>query len=223
MTWIKICGTTNLEDAEAAVEAGANALGFVFYERSLRNIDPAATREIVRRLPATVDKIGVFVDRSVEAIAQVVANVGLTGVQLHSKNVPAGQAGELDAIKAHHPGLKAILACRAQDLEGGICVSEDTRQRIYAMLVDSGSSTQVGGTGKAFDWYKAQGMIQSLSLIMPVIIAGGLNPENVGDAMDLFQPYGVDVVSGVEARPGKQDPAKVRAFVQAVRRAEKST
>jgi phosphoribosylanthranilate isomerase len=220
MTWIKICGTTNLEDAEAAVEAGANALGFVFYERSARNIKPAVAREIVSHLPKMVERIGVFVDQSIEDMLQIAESVGLTGVQLHSDS--ARRIDEAVAMKARTSVLKTILVFQAQDLKESILISENARKTVYAVLVDSGSDIQVGGTGKKFDWNKTQRMIQSLSLLIPVIIAGGLNAENVADAMNLFQPFGVDVVSGVEARPGKKDHAKVRTFVQAVRLAEKS-
>jgi len=222
MTWIKICGTTNLEDAQTAIEAGADALGFVFYERSPRTIDQTIAHDIVAHLPANVDKIGVFVDQSADVIAQIADKVGLTGVQLHGKRGDGSRVDELAALRAHASGLKVIPVCQARDLEEGVLLSEDARRGFYAVLVDSGSNSQIGGTGKTFDWGKAREAIQSLSLIMPVIVAGGLNSNNVGEAMNMFQPYGVDVVSGVEANPGKKDPAKVRAFVQAVRRAETS-
>lgn len=222
MTWIKICGTTNLEDAQTAVEAGADALGFVFYERSPRTIDQIVARNIVAHLPASVDKIGVFVSQSAEAISQIVDKVGLTGVQLHGKRGDGSRVDDLATLRAHGSGLKVIPVCQARDLVEGILLSQDSRRGLYAVLVDSGSGSQVGGTGKTFDWGQARGAIQSLSLIMPVIVAGGLNSDNVGEAMNMFQPYGVDVVSGVEAKPGKKDPAKIRAFVQAVRRAETS-
>ncbi len=222
MTWIKICGTTNLEDAQTAVEAGTDALGFVFYERSPRTIDQKLARNIVARLPATVEKIGIFVDQSAEAIHQIADEVGLTGVQLHGRHGAGSRVVEMAAPEANRSRLKVISVCQARDLEGGTFLSEDARRGLYAVLVDSGSNAQIGGTGKTFDWGKAREAIQSLSLIMPVIVAGGLNSNNVGEAMNMFQPYGVDVVSGVEAKPGKKDPAKVRAFVQAVRRAETS-
>jgi phosphoribosylanthranilate isomerase len=220
MTWIKICGTTNLEDARTAVNAGADALGFVFYDKSPRKIGAAAARDIAAELPPNIEKVGVFVDQSPAHINAVVASVGLTAVQLHGRH-SNGYLDELIALRAEKTSLKLILVRQADELVDNMFTSEDARKIIFALLVDSGSSDSPGGTGKTFDWNKKRGIIQSLSLTIPIMIAGGLNPENVGEAMNLLQPFGVDVASGVEARPGKKDPEKVRAFVQAVRRAEK--
>jgi phosphoribosylanthranilate isomerase len=223
MTWIKICGTTNLEDALVAVDAGADALGFVFYEKSPRNTDPETARSIVADLPPQVEKIGVFVNDSLDQVQTVAKRVALTGVQLQADRY-AGGAEELFDLKKHSPQLKVILAYSVpRVMEGGsLFVSTEAQQMIYALMLDSGSATQPGGTGKTFDWKGAQALVLGANLMLPVIVAGGLDPSNVAEAMDLFQPWGVDIVSGVESTPGKKDPQKVRAFVKAVREADKT-
>jgi phosphoribosylanthranilate isomerase len=219
MTWIKICGTTNLEDALVAVEAGADAVGFVFYEKSPRCVSVEAARQIVQKLPEDVEKVGVFVGEPADQIQKIAKQVALTTVQLYG-----GTAKNRDQ---DWPGLqesyKVILAISGDRLsEGGIFVGAEAKKALRAILVDSGSGQQPGGTGTRFDWEESYGMVRGLSLITPVIVAGGLNPANVTAAILRFQPWGVDVASGVEAKPGKKDPEKVRAFVKAVREADKS-
>ncbi|HWX92284.1 MAG TPA: phosphoribosylanthranilate isomerase [Terriglobales bacterium] len=226
MTWVKICGTTNLEDALLAVDAGADALGFVFDDKSPRRVEVESVREIVRQLPQGVEKVGIFVDHRPEQIRQIVQRAGLTAVQLHRIEArPAGFWPASQAAFKERLGVpKLMVAISGERLtESGFFLGDEARKQLYAVLIDSGTAAQPGGTGKQFDWSEeTRGMIQVISLSVPVIVAGGLNPENVGQALELFQPFGIDVVSGVEARPGKKDPEKVRAFVQAVRRAEKS-
>jgi phosphoribosylanthranilate isomerase len=222
VTWVKICGMTNLEDAEVAVEAGADAVGFVFYEQSPRNIDPAAARNIAVNLPQKLEKVGVFVNRSIEEVQQLVEQVGLSAVQFYPGR-SSGTVTELLALKKNRAELKLIVVCPADELsQGGLLISEDLRKALYALMFDSGTGTQPGGTGKRFDWNEARGVLQVMSVTVPVIVAGGLNPTNVAEAISLFQPYGVDVASGVERQPGKKDPEKVRAFVKAVREADQS-
>jgi phosphoribosylanthranilate isomerase len=216
MTWIKICGTTNLEDGRLAVEAGADALGFVFYERSPRNVDPDKVREIVAQLPSGVEKVGVFVDHSFRQMREVVQATGLTAVQFHSRNWK--NIEDLLGSNGNIAATRIIMALPADELSQADSLIQT--HHIHAIMLDSGSSQTPGGTGKTFDWKKAQGLIQAMSLSIPVIVAGGLTPLNVAEAMKLFQPYGVDVASGVEAKPGKKDPDKVRAFIQAVRAAQ---
>jgi phosphoribosylanthranilate isomerase len=222
MTWIKICGMTNLEDALVAVDAGADAVGFVFYEKSPRNIDVETAREIVEKLPSGVEKVGVFVDHEAQRIHEIVLNAGLTAVQLHGKlsmeSVWKDQRPAAESIGVS----KLIPMIHADTLkEGGLLISQRAHEKIFAVLLDSGSDGANGGTGTPFDWEATRGMVQSMSLLVPVIVAGGLTPVNVSKAMELFQPFGVDVVSGVEARSGKKDPERVRAFVNAVRGVEK--
>ena len=225
MTWVKICGTTNLEDALVAVEAGADAVGFVFYEKSPRNISVEAAREIVGKLPAGVEKVGVFADLESEQIREIVLKVGLTVVQLHGNR-------SLESVwKDQRPAeecvgvSKLIRTLHGDTLKDGefLILKGRAGESFFATLLDSRSNGAVGGTGTTFDWEATQRAVQTMSLMVPVIVAGGLTPVNVSEAMRLFQPFGVDVVSGVEARPGKKDPEKVRAFVRAVRAAERAS
>jgi phosphoribosylanthranilate isomerase len=223
MTWVKICGITNVEDALTAADAGADALGFVFYERSPRHVTPDAVRDIVRKLPAKIDKVGVFVEEPPEIIRQVVQEVGLTVVQLYTQTGKPERIKDLIATsKAGVP--KLIVAKPAADLKGGnLYILGDNKDiaAIYALLLDSGSGGSPGGTGKRFDWVEARWWARGAKALVPVIVAGGLEPSNVAVAMRLCQPWGVDVSSGVEASPGKKDPEKVRAFIAAVREEDK--
>ena len=215
MTWVKICGITSLEDAQAAVAAGADALGFVFYEQSLRKMTPQSAAKIVATLPSEIEKVGVFVDHSAGQASEIAALVGLTGVQLAQNSIM-----ERQNRLAGWP--KIILTISSDRLERGEpAANEDMRGLADVFLVDSSSVAQPGGTGRTFDWNRARPAVQALSAIRPVIVAGGLTPSNVTDAMRLLRPWGVDVASGVEARPGKKNPDKVRAFVEAVRKADK--
>jgi phosphoribosylanthranilate isomerase len=224
VTWVKICGITNLEDALTAVDAGADALGFVFYENSPRKTEPQLAREIVEKLPDQVDKVGVFVDNDPEAIRRIVSNAKLNAVQLHGEAskelIWSDPRGAIECV-----GVSKIIPVIPGDSlkSGGVLLSQWAYEKIFAVLLDSQSNGTVGGTGKTFDWEATRGMVQSLSLRIPVIIAGGLTVSNVKEAVRLFQPFGVDVSSGVEARPGKKDPEKVRAFVRAVREAERNS
>lgn len=226
MTWVKICGTTNLEDALLAVDAGADALGFVFYEKSSRHVDVETVREIVRELPEKVEKVGVFVDQTAADIRGIVGQTNLTAVQLHRTTAVARDIPLVtqETAEQRFGASKLIAVVPGEKLaNGGFLVADETRKQLYAVLIDSGSPLKPGGTGKPFGWNEeTRGMLQAISFVVPVIVAGGLSSTNVGEAMALFQPWGVDVASGVESRPGKKDPDKVRAFVQAVRRAEKS-
>jgi phosphoribosylanthranilate isomerase len=216
MTWVKICGMTNLEDALTAVDAGADAVGFVFYEKSPRNISVEAAREIVQKLPQRVEKVGVFVDLESEQIREVVLRAGLSAVQLHGER-SAESVGRDLASSPNCVGVSKVISvihgeALKDDLLFGVTISN-----MFAILLDSRSNEAMGGTGTNFDWEATQGAVQQMSLTVPVIVAGGLTPMNVGGAIRMFQPFGVDVASGVEARPGKKDPKKVRAFVSAVR------
>ena len=233
MTWIKICGITNLEDALTAVEAGADALGFVFYQRSPRCIDPETAREIVTRLPDKIEKVGVFVEQTAEEVHEIVGRTGLTAVQLYQQQC---------AEALHHVQALAFPTTRSQTkiifaipgdpvaAPGGVHVNEGAslfisksfKDILFAVLVDSGSATQPGGTGQRFDWIGARAFVPAPGSLIPTIVAGGLQPSNVSVAMSLLHPWGVDVASGVEARPGKKDPEKIKAFIAAVRLAEKS-
>jgi phosphoribosylanthranilate isomerase len=261
MTWVKICGTTNLEDALAAVDAGANAVGFVFYRRSRRAVDLATVRAIVEKLPDAMGRIGVFVNESVEKVVDIVHQAGLTAVQLHGEE-------DVEYSRALYrklgnggprPMIFRSLAARVFDVPDDECVGWDPVQAgileldenyhgqrvrklhvaedgdlflethgfrpgvIGGILLDSSTPTQRGGTGRTFDWERVRPWVGVMNSISKLVVAGGLTSRNVGDAMAMLHPWGVDVVSGVESRPGKKDWEKLRAFVQAVRRAEKSS
>jgi|SRR5271166_1852373 len=226
MTWVKICGITNLEDAETAVEAGADALGFVFYEKSPRKIDPETAREIVAKLPASVERVGVFAGDAPERWAQIARECQLTAVQL-AMFFCAGDSHTPNAA-SHAAGIatdtKVYIALPATVVAGGqmrLDFPESFGTMVDAIFVDSGSVQQPGGTGKAFDWAKAAPAVETMKTSVKVVVAGGLTPANVAEAMRILRPWGVDVSSGVEARPGKKDPEKVRAFIAAVREADK--
>jgi len=221
MTWVKICGITNLEDALTAVEAGADALGFVFYEKSPRRTDAERVREIVARLPAGTEAVGVFVKESAERIAESVRQTGLTAVQLSQGEPVAGFIKYLRTEPNMNPRPKIISVIPGGELsDGNFFIADELKNALHALLIDSISAAQPGGTGTRFDWKQARGMVEMLRLRIPTIVAGGLTPENVTEALSLLHPWGVDVSSGVESRPGKKDPEKVRAFVAAVRQAE---
>jgi phosphoribosylanthranilate isomerase len=215
---------TNLEDALTAVDAGADAVGFVFYEKSPRNISVEAAREIVEKLPESVEKVGVFVDLESERIREIVLAVGLGAVQLHGDKSMNCLWEDLRPSAQSVGASKLIPMMYAETLRDcGFLINEDVRDQIFAILLDSRSEVTPGGTGATFDWESTRDIVQAISLLVPVIVAGGLTPGNVREAMRLFQPFGVDVVSGLEASPGKKDPEKVRAFVKAVRDADRKT
>jgi phosphoribosylanthranilate isomerase len=212
MTWVKICGMTNLEDALVAVDAGADAVGFVFYDKSPRCVGLETAREIVGKLPAEVEKVGVFVNENVDGPAEVLEQVGLTTAQVYSKSIREWMQWYQTAER------KLMWAIPGHTLREDFFISLGALDKpISALLVDSGSEDRPGGTGERFDWEGAQIGISSLEQKVPVVVAGGLTPHNVDHAIKTLRPWGVDVASGVEASPGKKDPEKVRAFVRAVR------
>jgi phosphoribosylanthranilate isomerase len=221
MTWVKICGMTNLEDALTAVEAGADAVGFVFYEKSARNISVEAAREIVEKLPAGVEKVGVFVNETPARVSAIADEVGLTAVQFHGDEHQNPEMFVTDRRSFFCIPAEYASATRKRDqaIEAVIRLPNN----LGAVMLDSGTSEQRGGTGKAFDWQEARAWVSSMKQLHPIVICGGLNADNVSGAIGILRPWGVDVASGVEARPGKKDPEKVRAFVQAVRELDRRT
>ncbi|HEY1159177.1 MAG TPA: phosphoribosylanthranilate isomerase [Terracidiphilus sp.] len=212
--WIKICGNTTLEDARLAVEAGADAVGFVF-AASPRRVTVAEVAAIGSHLPATVEKIGVFVDAQLEEIYSTVRAAGLTGVQLHWEAGPQLPA-KLRALLG--PELRVLrvvhVSAGAEELATEQIAQHARDPNVDAVLVDSRTATAVGGTGVAFDWAAAgKSLLQNAEARKRLIAAGGLDAENVAQAIARLQPWGVDVVSGVESAPGRKDPAKLRAFI----------
>jgi phosphoribosylanthranilate isomerase len=215
--WIKICGTTSLEDARLAVEAGADAVGFVFAP-SPRRVSVEHAAGIVAGLPGEIEKIGVFVDAAFAEIEAAVERCGLTGVQLHSEagaELPARLkerfGAGLSVLRVAHFDAEAVKAVEAIDAD----------PNVDAVLIDSRTATAVGGTGMAFDWDAAREALfeQNGAVRKPRIAAGGLTPANVREAIATLRPWGVDVVSGVEAAPGRKDAEKVLAFVAGARAA----
>jgi phosphoribosylanthranilate isomerase len=213
MTWVKICGMTNLEDALTAVDAGADAVGFVFYEKSPRNISVEAAREIVEKLPERVEKVGVFVNETPERVSTISDEVGLTAVQFHGD--------EFENPEKYAVNRKAFFCLPAvetiQKWKSSVFFTFQHFPNLAGVMLDSGTRETHGGTGKTFAWGEAHGFVKATGALHPVVIAGGLTPANVEWALEFLQAWGVDVTSGVEARPGKKDPEKVRAFVRAVR------
>lgn len=191
--WVKICGITSQGDAAAAVDAGADAIGFIFVPASKRHIAPAAAAAI--KVPAGVMKVGVFVDMPVYEIRRIRDLVGLSLVQLHGRETPVMAAGLGNAIKVFRRGLPLARVAAFPD--------------VIAMF-----DGPEGGSGQKADWTVAR----QCARLRQVILAGGLTPENVGGAIRAVRPWGVDVSSGVEASPGVKDHAKVKAFVAAARK-----
>ena len=215
--WIKICANTSLEDALLAAEAGADAVGFVFAP-SPHRVSAAQAAAIVPQLPATVEKIGVFVDAALEEIVSTVEACGLTGVQLHfdaDSELPARLhqrlGPELRILRVVHFGWESSEPQTARIADYA------QSPHVDAVLVDSRTAMAVGGTGVAFDWTAARKTLFQDARACKLIAAGGLNPANVAEAIAILRPWGVDVASGVEAAPGRKDPAKVRKFVARAR------
>jgi phosphoribosylanthranilate isomerase len=213
--WIKICGNTNLEDAQLAVEAGADAVGFVFAQ-SPRRVNAAQVSAITPHLPEAIEKYGVFVDADFEEIVRAVLESGLTGVQLHtSRNLLLPSK-----LREHFgPALRILQVVHyARDFAKQLDILRKN-PAIDAVLVDSRTATAVGGTGTRFDWHAASHGFRNSAPHLRLIAAGGLNAENVAEAIRTLQPWGVDVASGVESAPGRKDPDRVKAFVSAAKTA----
>ena len=207
MVRVKICGITNLADAKAAVDLGAHALGFNFYEKSPRNISPADAYKIIRELPDKIEAAGVFVNWSPEAIIALARAVDLDTVQLHGDETAAiarEAAKYFQVTKAMRVG-KGFRRAQLKPFESVV----------RAFLFDAARSGQFGGTGHRTDWSRARRAAKTHR----IILAGGLTPENIAEAILYVRPYAVDVASGVESRPGKKDPARLRQFFAEVSRA----
>jgi phosphoribosylanthranilate isomerase len=217
--WIKICGNTSLEDALLAAEAGADAVGFVFAP-SPRRVTAAQVAAIVPRLPESLEKIGVFVDASLEEIDSTVRAAALTGVQLHFDASLKLTARLRETLG---PKLRILRVIHFHAQAVGAAPTNMNDPNIDAVMVDSRTASSVGGTGIAFDWSTASTTLFQNEEVRKrhLVVAGGLNPENVAEAIATLQPWGVDVVSGVEATPGRKDPDKVRAFIANARAANR--
>jgi phosphoribosylanthranilate isomerase len=207
--WIKICGTTTLADAQLALEAGADAVGFVFAP-SPRRVTPEQVAAITSELPQGIEKIGVFSERALDEIATTVRTAGLTGVQLHFD-----AATELTAQLRNRFGstLKILRVVRFAAEAPTVAPVLMDDANADAVLVDSCSKSGSGGTGLSFDWDLAATTIFRGHPARKMIVAGGLHAANIAEAIRRLRPWGVDVASGVEAAPGSKDAAKLRAFI----------
>lgn len=260
MTWIKICGTTNLDDALAACDAGANALGFVFYPKSPRAVSLETARSIIAKVPQGIEKVGVFVNETVDRVRDTVKQTGLTAVQLHGDESVEFSRALFKKLGngSGRPTIFRTWAAKVFDVAAGESVGWDPvavglvepdeaykGKRVHkihvakngdlflethgfrhgvisGVLLDSSNDERRGGTGEAFDWERVQPWAGIINSISKLIVAGGLRPGNVQEAIHLLHPWGVDVSSGVEREPGKKDLRKVRAFIHAVRAMEET-
>jgi phosphoribosylanthranilate isomerase len=202
---VKICGNTSYEDAALALDLGADAVGFVFYDKSSRHIAPSTAREIVKKLPPFAVKVGVFVNEfDIEVVRSISQMCGLTVIQLHG-----GESPEYCTRLSDFTLIKAFRVNETFD------PSHVGHFPVSAVLLDAYDADTYGGTGRLFDWSKA---VSAKQYARSIILAGGLNPENVGLAIKMVKPYAVDVCSGVECKPGQKDKLLLRAFMNEIER-----
>jgi phosphoribosylanthranilate isomerase len=216
LTWIKFCGTTSLADAMASIAAGADAVGFIFAP-SKRQVNASQVKTITQELPVEIEKIGVFMDERVENILSIVESAGLTGVQLHGRESSDDVARLAEQLRgeqrSRNQRFRVIKTVLVKDNFPEELQTMHAVRPPDCILLDAGA-----GSGKTFAWDAARELVHSSKA--QLIVAGGLTPENVGDAVAMLSPWGVDVVSGVELQAGKKDPQKLNAFVDSVRKAE---
>lgn len=209
-TRIKICGITRGEDALLAVGLGASALGFNFYPPSPRYIAPPAARALIRQLPPFVMTVGVFADETeADRVVAVAQEAGVAAIQLHGPKFPD---------PSEESRFEAFSLIRAVAVGDGFRPQDLARFKASAFLLDTLDPASRGGTGKTFDWSLAR----EAKRFGPIILAGGLTPENVCQAIMEVRPFAVDVASGVESAPGKKDPFRLRAFFAAVEQADRT-
>ncbi len=199
---VKICGITNVSDALTAADAGADMLGFVFDDRSPRHVSTRAAAGMVQQLPPFIVRVGVFVDAPEDLVMRAIGDCGLNLLQFHGNETPEYCA---------QFGLMSLKAFRVRDADSLRALAGFATD---AWLLDAYSPDKPGGTGESFDWDLA---LEATKIGRPIFLAGGLTPENVAEAVRKVRPYAVDVSSGVEAAPGRKDPAKVRAFIKAAK------
>jgi phosphoribosylanthranilate isomerase len=222
MTRVKICGITNLEDARMAVRADADALGFIFVENTPRFVTPEQVVPIIRRLPPFVTPVGIFWNHPAGHVKAVIEACGLRAIQFHGDETPE------DCQGYSVPVIKTIKLPPATTIDGlpEFRVTERFgaflyRKVVAAYLLDSQARWSEGEGREPLEWRGIRLMtdMSPRDSQVPIVLSGGLTPDNVATAVDIVRPYAVDVNSGVEARPGKKDPDKVRRFIEAARRA----
>jgi len=204
MVKIKICGMTNKADAISASRLGADMLGFVFYKKSKRCVEAVVARDIISGLPASILKVGVFVDEEPGKVLDLAATASLDALQFHGSETPEYCA----SFRGKYKVIKAFRLKERKDLKD----INDYGVDLY--LLDTFKSGTAGGTGKAFDWK----IVTDFEFLRPVILSGGLNPKNVSRAIREVVPYGVDVSTGVEESPGKKDPELMKKFIEEARK-----
>ncbi|HID69394.1 MAG TPA: phosphoribosylanthranilate isomerase [Desulfobacterales bacterium] len=212
-TRIKMCGMTRIKDIEMGIAVGLDALGFIFYDKSPRNVTPDFVRSVVAKIPPFIDCVGVFVDRDRKEVEEIVEYCGLSHAQLHGNEDPK----YCERLERFASPCHVIKAFRVGDQSKSTNFSpyDDV---VHGYLLDTYIKGNAGGTGEVFDW----SLIDRLGLQRPVILAGGLSTDNVEDAIKLVGPFGVDVNSGIEIEPGIKDHSKLKEFVRKVRLTELS-
>jgi len=201
-TRIKICGITRYEDARIAANLGVDALGFIFFQKSPRYIAPDDAAAIIRRLPPFVSRVGVFVNESIDTIHEITGRTGIDTLQLHGTETP------------EFCNLFSLPVVKTFSIKPDTDLSVIETYKTSGILLDTWSGAMHGGSGKTFDWSQAR---QVCTLHSNVVIAGGLGPSNVEDALDALNPYGLDINSGVEIQPGIKNPHKIRDVVNIIR------
>lgn len=207
MVGVKICGITNIGDAYWAAESGADALGFIFYPKSQRYIAPERAKEIIHKIPGSIGKVGVFVNQEIQAVKEIVSFCGLHLIQLHGDESPdyCGQFSRSTLIKT-------VSVCTEEE------VQRLEHYPVKAILVDTHDPDRYGGTGKKSDWALAL----KVKKTHPLILAGGLNEENIKRAIETVRPDALDINSGVEISPGKKDAHKIREIMEIIRATDRT-
>lgn len=211
-TRVKVCGITRPEDAKKATELGVDALGFIFVRKSPRCIDVRKAWDIIRSIPSFISRVGVFVNSDIEMVKGVVDECGLSQVQLHGEE-------SVDYCRQLKDWRRSLSICKAFRVRKDSCGEEleNYTDNVHSILLDTYVSGRAGGTGETFDWQ----VIDHLALQKPLILAGGLTPENVAEAVSVARPYAIDVNSGIEDRPGIKNHQKMLAVFDAVRAADR--
>ena len=204
MTFIKICGITNLDDALAAVAAGADALGFNFYKPSPRYISPQSANEIIKQLPNSVLTVGIFVSDPLKSVRSIANEAGLGALQLHGDE----SADYCRELARDHCVIKTLAVSDDFNLH----LTQE--YKVDAIMLDTSDKRLRGGTGRSFDWTIAQRVSE---LVPKLFLAGGLSPENIQEAIETVRPYGVDACSALEDTPRKKNHKRMRAFIEIAR------